>query len=252
MRFWVIRVGWFHTRADVFVPSDESGTWSLAPVYSCLAALDDGRLFVFDTGCSEALARDPRSILGDFATILEPRIAPEDHIAAQIRALGFRPEDVAEVALSHLHFDHAGGAGAFPHAQFVVQRREWEARQAADVDDHYPDPASRLDPSRLRLLDGDTEWAPGLTLLATPGHTPGHQSLAVHLPGVRLLFTADAVYRASLFDPEHIGAAADPDAARKSVARLKALAGEGYRPIFSHDPDQWREDWLRLAPAHFG
>lgn len=251
MRLWVIRVGWFDARADAFVPDDESGVRAAAPVYSCLTETDEGRLLLFDTGCSRELARDPRSILGDEVTVLQPRLLPADYIADRLEELGFHAGDVAQVAISHLHFDHAGGNAAFPNAEFWIQRVEWEAAHASDAAHHYPDPAWHPRSGRVRLLDGDTEWAPGLKLIATPGHTPGHQSLLVDLATTRLLYTSDAVYRSGLFDPDHIGAAVDPAASRRSVVRLKRLTAEGYRPIFSHDPDQWREDWLTLAPAYF-
>jgi N-acyl homoserine lactone hydrolase len=251
MRLWIMRTGWFDARADAFVPSDQSGVRELSPVYSYLMETDDGRLLLFDTGCSQALAENPRSILGNEVSALEPRLTPSDHIAARLAELGFRTEDVSQVALSHLHFDHSGGNASFPRAQFWIQRREWEAAEAPGAHRHYPDPASRVDPSQVRLLDGDTPWASGVTLISTPGHTPGHQSLLVVLPNHRFLITSDAAYRASLFDPEHIGAAVDPEAARRSVARLNGFAREGYRPFFSHDPDQWREDWVRLSPAFY-
>jgi N-acyl homoserine lactone hydrolase len=248
MRFWIISVGGFHTRADVLDPTDESGQWFDIPVYVYLAETADG-LILFDTGCSETLRRDPYAILGADADILSPRLTPEDHVVHRLGALGFQASDISVVAVSHLHFDHAGGNDAFPAAEFWIQRAEWEAAASPDAAAHYPDPAWRPRGHALKLLDGDQEITTGLRLMATPGHTPGHQSLLVDHPEARLLITSDAVYKASFFDPNHVGASWNRDAARASVKRLRELAQQGWRPFFSHDPEQHHEPWVRLAPA---
>jgi N-acyl homoserine lactone hydrolase len=248
MRFWILPVGGFHTRADVLDPAGDKQRWWDIPVYAYLVDTGQG-LFLFDTGCSHALRRRPADILGADTEILAPRLTEADHVTARLAALGFRPDDVDVVAVSHLHFDHAGGNEAFPHAEFWVQEQEWAAAMAPDAGVHYPDPAWK--PSRPpRLVAGDVAAAPGVALLFTPGHTPGHQSLRVELADGPLVVTADAVYMQELFDPAHVGAAVDPAASALSVVRLKDLAARGERVFFSHDPRQWREaPWVRLAPA---
>jgi N-acyl homoserine lactone hydrolase len=250
VRCWILPVGHFHTREDVLDPTAPGLTWVDIPVYAYL--VDTGSsLVLFDTGCSPALRQDPAAILGEDARVLVPRLSPADDIRAALGRVGVQPSDVDVVALSHLHFDHAGGNQAFPAAEFWIQEAEWRAASAPEARSHYPDPAWRPASSRLRLIHGDVEIRPGLRLLATPGHTPGHQSLAVEAGPYALLFTSDAVYRASLFDPEHVGAAVDRDAAQRSVRRLRELAAAGFTPFFSHDPEQWREPWVRLAPAGY-
>ena len=112
------------------------------------------------------------------------RFTDADLLVHRLDALGLRPSDVDLVVLSHLHYDHAGGAELFAKSELVVQRDEYAAA-------HYPAPFFAsfyyrknfdLPGYRWRLLDGDTELAPGLTVLRSDGHTPGHQSLLVGLP----------------------------------------------------------------------
>jgi glyoxylase-like metal-dependent hydrolase (beta-lactamase superfamily II) len=89
---------------------------------------------------------------------------------------------------------------------------------------------------------------PGLDLLLTPGHTPGHQSVLVTLDnGHRLLFTIDAVYTAINWEEDALGAMSDPVAGKESVARLRHEAMQpNTTVIFGHDPAQWAV--LRHAP----
>ena len=77
---------------------------------------------------------------------------------------------------SHLHFDHCGQNHRFSHASVIVQRAEVEAAKAA----HYTvaDWAFPAD-VELTVVDGDCDVAPGVSIVATPGHTCGHQSVVV-------------------------------------------------------------------------
>src|SRR6185437_7735392 len=99
-------------------------------------------------------------------------------------------------------------------------------------------------------IEGDHTLAPGVELIVTPGHTPGHQSLLVTLPGGPLLFTVDAVYLQRLWEDDELGAADDLTAARASMDRLRALAAQtGARVICGHDAAVWAA--LRHPPAAY-
>jgi N-acyl homoserine lactone hydrolase len=83
--------------------------------------------------------------------------------------------DVVAVINTHLHFDHCGGNRLFPGVPIYVQRAEYDAVAEPDylVDwVHFPG-------ERYELLDGEAEVLPGISVLPTPGHTPGHQSVLV-------------------------------------------------------------------------
>lgn len=249
MRVFIMPLGRFDLDVGTLTPGDASGRRAKAPVYAYLVECAAG-LVLMDTGCSTALARNPRSILGDEVDSLTPEMGEADHILAQLAGLGYGPSDVDLVVNSHLHFDHAGANNCFPNAEFWCQAAEWEA--VAAHPQHYPDPGWDPGPkARRRGLRGDTDVAVGVRLISTPGHTPGHQSLLVEADDGPLLFTSDAVYTRAHFNAEHLGAAVDRTQARASVVRLMELAREGARPFFSHDPVQASIEAWRLAPAFY-
>jgi N-acyl homoserine lactone hydrolase len=148
--------------------------------------------------------------------------------------------------------DHAGYHDAFPGAEFVVQRhhcdvaREGHLRYAV-ARAHWDHPALRY-----RLIEGDTELAPGVTLLETSGHAPGHQSVLVRLPQtVPVLPAADAVVLARLFTPDHRAWPLDDDEEQVRASTRQLLdvvqCERVALVVFGHDVEQWRT--LNTAPA---
>lgn len=117
---------------------------------------------------------------------------------------GLRPEDVTDLLLTHLHFDHAGGAvrlqdgagvPAFPRARVHVQRRQWEWALAPSLRDRASYLKENLEPLRqadLHLLDGPGEILPGLSVVTVEGHTPGMQLVELDGEGAPgLVYCAD-------------------------------------------------------------
>jgi glyoxylase-like metal-dependent hydrolase (beta-lactamase superfamily II) len=146
-------------------------------------------------------------------------------LPAELAEAGIDPADVRTVVLTHLHTDHVGWAGDFfPNADHVLQRAELDALAL-----FHPDlPARLLGPlraaGRLRLLDGDTDLTPGVRVLSTPGHTPGHQSVLVDAGDDRVLVTGDLlVHAVQLMDP-HLGYAHEEDPALARSTRTTLLA----------------------------
>ncbi|MEV6330131.1 MBL fold metallo-hydrolase [Streptomyces sp. NPDC051909] len=183
---------------------------------------------------------------GDRITLVDTGIGPAGSPASDwapvpgrlphaLAAAGIRPSDVDTVVLTHLHDDHYGwsvttdGIPVFPEARYVVQRAETAALDAEHTARrHVVEPLRRT--GQLHEVDGRSPlpYAPagGLTLLATPGHTPGHQSLLVEDAGQRLLVTGDVlVHAVQLADPSvRYVYEADPALARRTREDLLADA----------------------------
>lgn len=125
--------------------------------------------------------------------------APEQEMLAALAAAGARPEEIAIVIHTHLHYDHAGNNRLFPSARFLVQRDELRYALAPGECDAnaYFAPSLGITPDYLgtpfELLDGEADVAPGIRVIPTPGHTPGHQSVVVDTAGGRYCIAGDAV-----------------------------------------------------------
>ena len=214
------------------------------PVTCYLVRTSDGTI-LFDTGVS------PRAVPGLVRSDSLARFTDADLLVHRLDTIGLVAANVDRVVLSHLHYDHAGGTEFFRDSELIVQKDEYSYA-------HYPAPFFApfyyrknfdLPGYRWRLLDGDTELAPGVTVLRTDGHTPGHQSLMVELPeSGPVILTGDACYWHEHVENERVpGVVWNPTLALHSIKRLKTLARlTGARIFPSHDPEFWKT--VKQAP----
>ncbi|HSG65675.1 MAG TPA: N-acyl homoserine lactonase family protein [Gammaproteobacteria bacterium] len=146
------------------------------PVPAYLVVHPNGVL-LWDTGLSDALLGKPpeEAVRGPWTQIVTATLA------AQLEEIGYTPEDVDYLALSHAHFDHAGNVSAFADATWIVQRAELDSVDFGDIGQWSH--MSALRDSRRRIIEGDHDvFGDGRVVLKfTPGHTPGHQSLFLDL-----------------------------------------------------------------------
>jgi N-acyl homoserine lactone hydrolase len=141
------------------------------------------------------------------------------HAAEALAEHDLSPADVRIVINTHLHFDHCGQNAVFKHAPFYVQRRELErARREEEVTSQWFDFAG----ARFELVDGDAEVAEGVRVVATPGHTVGHQSVLVDSDGGGALMIGDAAYTSSIYEA---GDSADLTRWRGQYADRESWAG---------------------------
>jgi N-acyl homoserine lactone hydrolase len=219
-----------------------------------------GRTLEMVLGCYLVQAGDGRQILidsGMAADARPPGLPParnEKSVVEHLAELGLRPEDIDTVIATHFDVDHAGYHDAFRRAEFIVQREHHELARGghprfAAARAHWDHPELRY-----RLIDGDSEVVPGLTLLKTSGHVPGHQSVLVRLPkSGAVLLAIDAVMMQRLFTADRQAWPKDDNEEdlRASTRKLLELM-ERERVglvVFGHDGGQWQT--LKRAPEYY-
>lgn len=240
----------------VMAPGDADGVWAVCAFPGFLIELADGRRVLVDNGPNRRHIREPMYEYAgtDFGKVLQPLLTDADDPANRLAELGLRAADIDILVLTHTHFDHAGNTADFSASEIVIHRDAHaygieRGRQGlpGGIPEHGADGA----PLRYRLIDGDDELAPGLRLLATPGHAAGHLSLSILLPETGpVILAIDAIY--SRFNRDHANyrIGADPELGRRSAERLIALAEtEGALLIYGHDPEQWAT--LLKAPDRY-
>ena len=159
-------------------------------------------------------------------------------IADALDELDMTPGDIGFVINTHLHFDHCGQNAVFKHAPFYVQRAELDRARTES-----PELTGWFDfmNAQFELLDGDAEVLPGLRVIATPGHTVGHQSVLVQsADGQSDVLIGDAAYQPRqyldpLSDELPDGQASDVRSWRASVAKI--MSAEPDRVHFCHYSD---------------
>jgi glyoxylase-like metal-dependent hydrolase (beta-lactamase superfamily II) len=164
---------------------------------TCLLVRVDGKTVVIDTGYG---TKDVRKL--ERIVYLE---RPDGGLLDGLARLGVSPEAVDLVIATHLHADHAGGntyrdddgeiRPTFPNAEYVVQRREYEdairpnerTRATYLLENYVP----LVESGQMRLLDGDTDFFPGVRGVVTRGHTPGHMSVTFERGDDAAMFVCD-------------------------------------------------------------
>jgi glyoxylase-like metal-dependent hydrolase (beta-lactamase superfamily II) len=169
-------------------------------------------------------------------------------ILPAIERAGFAADSVDVVAVSHLHYDHAGGvlksdgSLAFPRAKFVAQRAEWDI--AMDLNPRliasYDQPELRLirDLGAESAADGDVEILPGVSVFATGGHSAGHQGVLVRGSEQTVAFFGDLCMRPWSANPKWVTAFDDfpLDSVAVKAKLFARAAAEEWTIVLSHEP----------------
>ncbi len=203
-------------------PVDEPWPGEQGVVVAHLLRSADGRLFLFDTGIG---AGNPE---------LDARYHPvERHIADALASLGHGLVEVVAATNCHLHADHAGQNHRLPGIPIYAQaaERETASQPGYTVSAWIDGPGVRYE-----TIEGDRDVLPGITILASPGHTAGHQSLLVTTRRGRVLLAGQAVYSREEWEgrPGREGrtTARDPTY-DETVMRLRGL--DAVAVHFAHD-----------------
>jgi glyoxylase-like metal-dependent hydrolase (beta-lactamase superfamily II) len=186
------------------------------------------RLLLFDTGFG----------FGDAA--LDARYRPRARRLRDVLAgAGVVPADIGAVVNCHLHVDHAGQNSIFTGVPIYVQPAEWDI---AHTTDHTILEWIDFPGARYVQVAGDHDLFEGIRVVATPGHTPGHQSLVVDAADGRTILAGQAVYSAGEWAgdadaPEGRSRAPDSAAYARSIERLRGF--DPARVLFGHDRRAW-------------
>ena len=201
--------------------------------------------FLWDTGIPDAVAAMPNGLApADPKAVFWRR--PKT-LAAQLDQLGVKPSDIQAMAVSHTHPDHIGNVEMFPDAMLYVQKAEYDWPAANNEPRFKPShPVTKLEGDRDVFGDGS------LTILSTPGHTPGHQSLLVKLPNTgAVILTGDAVHFKSNWDNR--GVPSNNFSKELTLASMQKLSDtltkEKAQLWINHDKAQ--RDSLKLEPAFY-
>lgn len=226
-------------------------------------------LALVDSGFGLGDVADPKGRIGTYRHVIRPVLDPEEAAVNQIRRLGFDPSDVRDIVLTHLDYDHIGGAGDFPHARvhvtateataaltrptFIEGRRyekaQWAARR--ELVRHQPGGETWHGFTGVTALE---EVGPDVLLIPMPGHTRGHAAIAVDAGDHWVLHAGDAFYHQGTLD----GKSTVPLLLRAQerlitfdwklvkqnhtrLAELQSASGPGLRIVNAHDPHGFRQ-----------
>jgi N-acyl homoserine lactone hydrolase len=195
------------------------------PVHGFVVTHPGGAVLV-DTGVG-----GPQQVLDDWRVV-------NRSAADALAELDMTPADIGLVINTHLHFDHCGQNAVFSHAACYVQRAELHRakRESPELYDWFD-----FMNATFELLDGDAEVLPGLSVIATPGHTAGHQSVVVQsADGTPDLLIGDAAYTPRQYTGppgEELppGQASDLAAWQDSLRRIRSMSPA--RVHFCHHTD---------------
>lgn len=221
-------------------PADELNRIKLA--LNCLLIITADKKIVVDTGIGDKLKDRFKEMY---------RIERRGGLLAALNELGIKPEEIDFVVNTHLHFDHCGGntskrggsiVSTFPNALYVIQQKEYqdalnpnERTRASYLPENFV-PVEKN--NQIKLVHGDYELVPGIKLIATSGHTRGHQSVLIDSGNKKAIYFGDLIPTAShLRIPYVMGYDLYPlEVIAHKKKLLQKAAEEAWLLIFEHDP----------------
>ncbi len=234
-------------------------------VCHCLLLETSVGLILVDTGLVAADASRSAERINPFFRITDRvRLDPEEAAVSHLRRLGHRPDEVGNIVMTHLDFDHVGGLPDFPHASIHLARAEADAARRPGTPKEWAryHTVNLMDQSNWRLYDRFPaeffglpatylDGIPGLMLVALPGHTKAHCGVAIDLGrGQWLLHAGDAVFNLRELDAArpstptgarlyHWLMETSQAQRRRSLAELRRIQREQsnhVRILCTHDP----------------
>lgn len=253
------RVDCGHSLANdesVWTPGENVGK-SIEFSSTCWLIKRGNEWVLWDTGVPQSALNNPKG----WSTLPKLIVYHLDKtISGQLAEIGLKISDITYIVLSHTHGDHIGNVSLFPDSRIVMQRVEHSWIYSPDGENENVNQLKALarklmgTPKHLQLIDGDTDlFGDGsVTLVSTPGHTPGSQSLLVHLKDSGfIILSGDVVHLEENFEKDIVPSLnTDKAASIASMEKVKRMIGTYHAKLFiNHDKTQ--EDMLKLLPAFY-
>jgi glyoxylase-like metal-dependent hydrolase (beta-lactamase superfamily II) len=241
---------------SVWTPGENVGR-SIEFSSTCWLLKHGSEWLLWDTGVPESAHNDPRG----WSTLPKLIVYHLDKtLTDQLAEIGLKPDDITYVAISHTHGDHIGNMGLFAGSTILMQRAEYDWINSGNGSNDNVNQLMALarkllgNPKNLHLIDGDADvFGDGsVTLVSTPGHTPGSQSLMVNLRNSGfIILSGDVVHTEENFEKNIVPSLntdktksiASMDKIRRMIATYKA------KLFINHDKQQ--TDKLELIPAFY-
>jgi glyoxylase-like metal-dependent hydrolase (beta-lactamase superfamily II) len=241
---------------SVWTPGENIGK-SIEFSSTCYLIRHGGSSLMWDTGVPEATMGDPKG----WSTLPKLIVYHLDRtITSQLAEIGLKTSDIDYVAISHTHGDHIGNVKLFPDATVLLQRAEYDWINSGPLTDPNLNQLVILarqlmgQPKNLKLIDGDLDvFGDGsVILISTPGHTPGSQSLMIHLANSGyIVLSGDVVHLQENFE-KNIVPALNVDKAQSlaSMQRVRDIM-QSYNAKLFINHDKAQADRLKLIPAFY-
>ena len=244
MKLHFLSGGRVRMRRAVYYPGAAREERMDLPVSCALIRHDQGNV-LFDTGCSPQAAIDPEARWGGLTRVMAPIFAPEDAVTGQLALAGLGADDIDLVICSHLHADHCGCNEAFAKATILCHADELAAARAPDGVQLGYLPADWDHPQSFDTFTGHRDvFGDGrITVMHTPGHTPGMSVALVTLDEAGpMLLASDAIaIEAHLTEAYAPKNSWDHALAVAAITDIKRIADEAHaRIIYGHDATQWQ------------
>jgi N-acyl homoserine lactone hydrolase len=241
---------------SVWTPGENVGS-SIEFSSTCWLIKHGNEWLLWDAGVPESAHNDPRG----WSTLPKLIVYHLDKtLTDQLAEIGLKPADLGLVAISHTHGDHIGNVGLFPNSTIMMQRAEYNWINSPNGPNDNVNQLMALarellgSPKNLQLIDGDTDvYGDGsVTLVSTPGHTPGHQSLLVHLKNSGfIILSGDVVHSQENFEKDLVPSLnTDKAQSIASMEKIRQMIAMYNAKLFiNHDKKQ--TDTLKLLPSFY-
>jgi N-acyl homoserine lactone hydrolase len=241
---------------SVWTPGENVGH-SIEFSSTCWLIKHGSEWLLWDTGVPESAINEPKG----WSTLPKLIVYHLDKtLTDQFAEIGLKPSDIGRVAISHTHGDHIGNVALFPNSTILMQRAEYSWISSANGPNDNVNQLMALarkllgTPKNLQLIDGDTDvFGDGsVTLVSTPGHTPGHQSLLVHLKNSGfIILSGDVVHLEGNFVRNIVPSLntnkAESIASINKIRRMIAM----YKATLFINHDKKQTDQLKLIPVFY-